>query len=317
MKRCPRCEKTYPDLETFCEADGTALVQAGPAFAEGAGRAGAVAESAVEEGGQIECPVCGGRAQPGELICNFCGARLGVESAAEPYSPPRSPAPPRMTPPPRSATTVRRDSSPSMRITGRMPDDDGEEEGRGTFARGWISDRGDSRAGRRRVACAASQHQTRGAAGGERVAGGDGVGGLGGAERAVGGVVEGDGGAGDRGIGGGARAQPGNGAQIFRRSQGRIAGELFACDRRRQHFAGRDGGADQGAAQRQRGRGVGADLDQSEPGVRRGSSEGRFGVEFRAVQRRPGRDRLSDNFHQRSRIEGHARSRNSARSWPD
>ena len=38
MKRCPRCDKTYPDSETFCDADGTALVQAGPAFAESAGR---------------------------------------------------------------------------------------------------------------------------------------------------------------------------------------------------------------------------------------------------------------------------------------
>src|SRR5208282_6707896 len=143
MKRCPRCEKTYPDSETFCEADGTALVQAGPAFAEGAGRAAAVATGAVatgagDEGGQIECPVCGGKAQPGELICNFCGARLGVESAAvatgaEPYTRQPSSAPPRMTPSPRGGTTVRRDPSPSMRITGRMPDGDGEEEGRGIF----------------------------------------------------------------------------------------------------------------------------------------------------------------------------------------
>jgi TonB family protein len=120
MKRCPRCDKTYPDAETFCETDGTALVQAGPAFAESAGR-----ES--DEGTQVECPVCGGKAQPGELICNFCGARLGVESAAETYTPP----------PPRTAsskpTTVRRDPSPSMRITGKMPGGDDEDEGRSTF----------------------------------------------------------------------------------------------------------------------------------------------------------------------------------------
>jgi TonB family protein len=119
MKRCPRCDKTYPDAETFCEADGTALVQAGPAFAESAGG---------NEGQQIECPVCGGKAQPGELICNFCGARLGVESASEPYTPPPS----RPVTPARTAT-VRRDPSPSMRITGRMPNDDGEQEGRGMF----------------------------------------------------------------------------------------------------------------------------------------------------------------------------------------
>ncbi len=128
MKRCPRCEKTFPDSETFCEADGTALVQAGPAFAEsGAGDAGE----------RIECPVCGGKAQPGELICNFCGARLGVEAAAESYTPQRSSAPPPRSAPPRGASTVRRDASPSMRITGRMPDGDGDEEGRGRFGFVW------------------------------------------------------------------------------------------------------------------------------------------------------------------------------------
>ena len=136
MKRCPRCEKTFPDSETFCEADGTALVQAGPAFAEGAAASGAG-----DAGEQIECPVCGGKAQPGELICNFCGARLGVESAAESYTRQPSSAPPRMTPPrsalPRGGTTVRRDASPSMRITGRMPDGDGEEEGRRRFGFVW------------------------------------------------------------------------------------------------------------------------------------------------------------------------------------
>ncbi len=119
MKRCPRCEKTYPDSETFCEADGTALVQTGPAFAESA---------AGDEGRQIECPVCGGKAQPGELICNFCGARLGVESAAEVYTPP----PPR-TPTSGNPTTARRDPAPSRRITGHMPEDDGEQESRGMF----------------------------------------------------------------------------------------------------------------------------------------------------------------------------------------
>jgi TonB family protein len=120
MKRCPRCEKTYPDSETFCEDDGTALVPTGPAFAESAGG---------DQSQQIECPVCGGKAQPGELICNFCGARLGVDSAAEQYTPPPSrPATPTRSP------TVRRGPSPSRPITGRMPEgDDGEKEGRGMF----------------------------------------------------------------------------------------------------------------------------------------------------------------------------------------
>ena len=59
MKRCPSCDKTYPDSETFCETDGTALVGANPAFVQGGA-------------GGVECPVCGGKAEPGEIICNFC-----------------------------------------------------------------------------------------------------------------------------------------------------------------------------------------------------------------------------------------------------
>jgi TonB family protein len=122
MKRCPRCEKTYPDSETFCEDDGTALVSTGPAFAESA-RGG-------DQGQQIECPVCGGKAQPGELICNFCGARLGVDPATEQYTPPPSRP---STPPPRNPT-VRRGPAPSRPMTSRMPEgDDGEREGRGMF----------------------------------------------------------------------------------------------------------------------------------------------------------------------------------------
>src|SRR5581483_8690693 len=70
MKTCPRCARTYPDSEAFCELDGTALVS---------GAAAQTAQSATpidESEGAIECPVCGGKAQPGELVCNFCGARL-------------------------------------------------------------------------------------------------------------------------------------------------------------------------------------------------------------------------------------------------
>jgi hypothetical protein len=122
MKKCPRCDRTFPDSETFCEADGTALVKAGPAFSEGAARPapGGAASEAV-----VECPVCGGKAQPGELICNFCGARLGVESPANQYAAPSS-SPPR-------TTKVARDPSSSMRFTGKMPDGQGEDEksGRG------------------------------------------------------------------------------------------------------------------------------------------------------------------------------------------
>ncbi len=81
MKICPRCEKTYPDTESFCETDGSALVSTGPAFAEpGAGS---------PSSGKVECPVCGGQAEPGEVICNFCGTRLVPEDAAPPPPEPR------------------------------------------------------------------------------------------------------------------------------------------------------------------------------------------------------------------------------------
>src|SRR5713101_3991869 len=123
MKRCPRCDKTYPDSETFCEVDGTALVSAGPAFSESAGNPGGAA------GEVVECPVCGGKAQPGELICNFCGARLGVESLAQTYTPP---PPPSATAP--RGTRVARDPSSSMRFTGKMPEGHDEKAGRGMLA---------------------------------------------------------------------------------------------------------------------------------------------------------------------------------------
>jgi hypothetical protein len=66
MKTCPRCNKSYPDSEKFCAIDGSAL------------DAGASAVGGGSEQG-VDCPSCGGRAQPGETICNFCGARLKPE----------------------------------------------------------------------------------------------------------------------------------------------------------------------------------------------------------------------------------------------
>ena len=65
MKTCPRCNRTYPDTENFCAADSSALVSA-PAFTQ----------PRSDSAGAKECPVCGGKAEPGEVICNFCGARL-------------------------------------------------------------------------------------------------------------------------------------------------------------------------------------------------------------------------------------------------
>ncbi|MBE3603390.1 BON domain-containing protein [bacterium] len=75
MKNCPHCGRSYPDSDTFCEADGSKLVAHGAAIAPGA----AAVPSAAGDQQAIECPTCGGRAEPGELICNFCGTRLGGE----------------------------------------------------------------------------------------------------------------------------------------------------------------------------------------------------------------------------------------------
>src|SRR5579864_3201455 len=76
MKSCPRCGKAYPDTETFCENDGTALAQGG---ARETTVMAADEEAAGQPAGVIECPVCGGKAEPGELICNFCGTRLAPD----------------------------------------------------------------------------------------------------------------------------------------------------------------------------------------------------------------------------------------------
>ncbi|MGA2411619.1 MAG: TonB family protein [Candidatus Binataceae bacterium] len=80
MKICPSCGKTYPDDERFCDTDGTALVAA----ASGARQTAAMPPDPVAgsgASGAIECPECGGKAEPGETICNFCGTRLLPDTA--------------------------------------------------------------------------------------------------------------------------------------------------------------------------------------------------------------------------------------------
>ena len=72
MKICPRCGKTFPDSERFCETDGTALV----ASAGAPRQTTAMPDIAAEGSGAGTCPECGGRTEPGETICNFCGTRL-------------------------------------------------------------------------------------------------------------------------------------------------------------------------------------------------------------------------------------------------
>jgi hypothetical protein len=124
MKRCPSCDRTYPDAELFCETDGTALVGAEPAFTQGRGSdAGETA---------TECPVCGGKAQPGEVICNFCGARLTADEPTAPAAAPlpKPPARPPVTITPRSsAPTTRGPDMSSQRLTGQMQQNDEVEEG--------------------------------------------------------------------------------------------------------------------------------------------------------------------------------------------
>lgn len=119
MKKCPRCDRTYPDSEKFCDADGTALVAAGPAFVESAG-----SRSDPGAAGQIECPTCGGRAEPGELICNYCGTRLGPEGSS-----PAAPTP-QETNMGRAGTRISGEppSRPSAQFTGRMPPEPSEEQ---------------------------------------------------------------------------------------------------------------------------------------------------------------------------------------------
>ncbi len=133
MKRCPRCEKNYADTETFCEDDGTALVSAGPAFAESA-----AAGTSGEGEGQVECPVCGGKAQTGELICNFCGARLAVEPPSQSQAPPRRISTGPAAQPPRTASMPPREASRSAQFTGKMADSEDDDEASGAGVMGTL-----------------------------------------------------------------------------------------------------------------------------------------------------------------------------------
>jgi TonB family protein len=87
MKSCPRCGKQYPDSEGFCEVDGAALFDA-PELPSGPSTSDMSDETPALD--NLECPVCGGKALPGEVRCNYCGARLHAEGsvAAAPISTP-------------------------------------------------------------------------------------------------------------------------------------------------------------------------------------------------------------------------------------
>jgi TonB family protein len=130
MKTCPRCNRSYPDAESFCESDGTALVSA-------AGAAGTARMTDPREE-PLECPVCGGKAEPGELMCNFCGARLPGSGTAEPSG---QAAPARGAPPgDAGAGTPRRSPETYVPVQDKLtatdftpptpPDEEGDDDGR-------------------------------------------------------------------------------------------------------------------------------------------------------------------------------------------
>jgi predicted nucleic acid-binding Zn ribbon protein len=79
MKRCPECSKTFPDSERFCSSDGAALVPA-----ESAPRVTTQMPPTAAAEPAVECPVCGGKALPGEELCSFCGARLNIADLPPP-----------------------------------------------------------------------------------------------------------------------------------------------------------------------------------------------------------------------------------------
>ena len=131
MKRCPRCERTFPDTEKFCGDDGTELVAA-------AARTAPVevppADAPSGPDRQIECPVCGGKAEPGEVICNFCGARLDQTTAPPSAQSPgmfrtQTMATPPPPPPRQTGATLRVDPSHSF-------DDESPLDGGGPPSRG-------------------------------------------------------------------------------------------------------------------------------------------------------------------------------------
>lgn len=132
MKRCPRCERTFPDTEKFCGDDGTELVAVAGARTTPVEAAPADAPSGPDA--QIECPVCGGKAEPGEVICNFCGARLDQTTAPPSAQPPgifrtQTMATPPPPPPRQTGATIRVDPSHSF-------DDESPIDGGGPPSRG-------------------------------------------------------------------------------------------------------------------------------------------------------------------------------------
>jgi TonB family protein len=75
-------------------------------------------EAAGQPAGVIECPVCGGKAEPGELICNFCGTRLAPDpSQPSGASAPRSAVNPETFVPTRDRIETRRVAAKALART--------------------------------------------------------------------------------------------------------------------------------------------------------------------------------------------------------
>src|SRR5216684_427293 len=68
MKHCPECGRTFSAADDFCSEDGAVLIDAGATAAMPEHQAAVTSE--------IRCPACGGRAEPGEANCAFCGTKL-------------------------------------------------------------------------------------------------------------------------------------------------------------------------------------------------------------------------------------------------
>lgn len=118
MKSCPRCGSTYPDAERFCEADGTALVDAGGSRS----RATTVMPDELPGSSTdppIVCPECHGQAEAGETICNFCGTQLQPAATASAAVNPSPAAEPWRTAPSAPSQSSRTAASPENFVPSR------------------------------------------------------------------------------------------------------------------------------------------------------------------------------------------------------
>ncbi len=136
MKSCPQCARSYPDNEIYCEDDGAKLAISGAAPGRVTTLMADDEAAAKTSASAVECPVCGGKAQPGELICNFCGTRLAPDTAEGAPSPTVTPSPARPTPEtfiPASDRSPSRGFQTTPHTTPIIYEAAGEDAGRGMW----------------------------------------------------------------------------------------------------------------------------------------------------------------------------------------